>query len=141
MRTQDRTQTCDFANRAGALAAGLGGGSPRLAAASARLDDGRGRHLRRGRRQDGIGLRSVRRLGAAVWRADVRGPARVLRAAPPPPPPPGSQGAAMQQLLAQQQQQQQQAAAAAQAAVQVQAAQAGQQLACSSAPPPPASRR
>ena len=84
MRTQDRTQTCDFANRAGALAAGLGGGlTSGFGGGLARARCGRGRrHVRRGRRRrDGDpGLRSVRRLGAAVWRADVRGPARVLRA-------------------------------------------------------------
>ena len=133
MRTQDRTQTCDFANRAGALAAGLGGG----------LTSGFGGGLGSGSMMGvgggtfaagGAGGMGIPGCGACDASAPPFGAQMSAgqlgsfgQAPPPPPPPPGSQGAAMQQLLAQQQQQQQQVAAAAQAAQQAQAAQAAAQ--------------
>ena len=94
MRTQDRTQTCDFANRAGALAAGLGGG----------LTSGFGGGLGSGSMMGvgggtfaaggagGMGIPGCRTCDASAPPFGAQMSAGQLGSfgqAPPPPPPPG----------------------------------------------------
>ena len=99
MRTQDRTQTCDFANRAGALAAGLGGG----------LTSGFGGGLGSGSMMGvgggtfaagGAGGMGIPGCGACDASAPPFGAQMSAgqlgsfgQAPPPPPPPPGSRDA------------------------------------------------